>query len=65
VRRELGFATVKPGMSEAVVAQLVEHFLGKEEVKGSSPLNSSLVNHFPQRKAPATRVRRRSKRVSS
>ena len=27
--------------SEAVVAQLVEHFLGKEEVVGSSPTNSS------------------------
>ena len=27
--------------SEAVVAQLVEHFLGKEEVMGSSPISSS------------------------
>ena len=25
----------------AVVAQLVEHFLGKEEVAGSSPVSSS------------------------
>jgi hypothetical protein len=25
----------------AVVAQLVEHFLGKEEVTGSSPVNGS------------------------
>ena len=26
----------------AAVAQLVEHFLGKEEVMGSSPISSSL-----------------------
>ena len=28
------------GLSSAVVAQLVEHVLGKDEVKGSSPFNS-------------------------
>ena len=29
-------------MLRAVVAQAVEHFLGKEEVPGSSPGNSSI-----------------------
>ena len=30
-----------PQAPQAVVAQLVEHILGKDEVKGSSPFNSS------------------------
>ena len=34
-----------PTPTIAVLAQSVEHFLGKEEVGGSSPLNSSSINH--------------------
>jgi hypothetical protein len=34
----------------AVVAQAVEHFLGKEEVPGSSPGNSSTYLSFGKRK---------------
>ncbi len=35
------FAGLFPRCGQAVVAQLVEHVLGKDEVMGSSPINSS------------------------
>ena len=40
------FESTYPNQFYAVLAQLAEHFLGKEEVDGSSPLNSSSINHI-------------------
>ena len=37
------FESTYPNQFYAVLAQLAEHFLGKEEVDGSSPLNSSIL----------------------
>ena len=47
-QRDLVLSVFLPSFSHnktglyAVVAQQVEHFLGKEEVTGSSPVNSSI-----------------------
>ena len=43
----------------AHIAQLVEHFLGKEEVTGSNPVMSSIVKHsLPTGTAMASFFRR-------
>ena len=39
-----GSSPSAPAMFNADIAQSVEHFLGKEEVTGSSPVISSKVN---------------------
>lgn len=49
------FESTYPNQFYAVLAQLAEHFLGKEEVDGSSPLNSSIL--VEQKRCPPFKAR--------